>query len=181
MSLLTLYSDPGHLIRRRQQIAVAIFIEEVGEKSITPLQYGAMVAIRECPDLDITRLSYLLGQDRSTLGGAIKRLVGKGWIRRVNNPGDKRAKCLRITQKGTDVLTRVEPTIVRVRERILAPISNSDQKVLLDILVRLVTLNNSSSRAPIAAVEDVISQEKAESKSKRGRPRRYSIEGTATS
>ena len=42
---------PGHLARRFQQIAVAVFLAEVGEAGydLTPVQYAALSAIRTNP------------------------------------------------------------------------------------------------------------------------------------
>jgi len=37
MSLKPLYAKPGHLIRRLQQMAVAIFMEETADFNITPV------------------------------------------------------------------------------------------------------------------------------------------------
>ncbi len=62
MSMDDIYAKPGHLIRRAQRIAVAIFIEECAKFDITPVQYASPVAMRENPDVDATRLSALLAQ-----------------------------------------------------------------------------------------------------------------------
>lgn len=43
MNLADVYSAPGHLIRRSQQIAVAIFFEEFGAYEVTPVQYAALM------------------------------------------------------------------------------------------------------------------------------------------
>ena len=40
-----IYDKPGHLIRRLQQIAVAIFMDESKAFDITPVQYAALLAI----------------------------------------------------------------------------------------------------------------------------------------
>ena len=68
---------PGHLIRRAQQIAVAIFMEECAAYDLTPVQYAALVAIRENPGTDATRLSSLIALDRSTLGNVLERLEAR--------------------------------------------------------------------------------------------------------
>ena len=57
MSTDDIYRKPGHLIRRAQQIAVALFMEECAPVDITPVQYAALIAVRENPDLDAIRLS----------------------------------------------------------------------------------------------------------------------------
>src|SRR4051794_20278745 len=69
-----LYSMPGHLIRPAQQISSALFAEECGEFDLTSVQYAALVAIRENPDVDATRLSALIAFDRSTIGDVLERL-----------------------------------------------------------------------------------------------------------
>ena len=43
------YRGPGHLIRRLQQIAVAIFMDEFKHLDISPVQHIALVAVRDRP------------------------------------------------------------------------------------------------------------------------------------
>ena len=62
------YTKPGYLFRRMQQIAVAIFVEESKAYDLTPVQYAALVAIQTHPGIDATRLSAVIAFDRSTLG-----------------------------------------------------------------------------------------------------------------
>src|SRR5581483_6154503 len=53
-----LYAKPGHLIRRCQQIAVALFMEEAGADGfdVTPVQYAALAAIGEHPGIEAAAL-----------------------------------------------------------------------------------------------------------------------------
>ena len=76
------YTKPGYLFRRMQQIAVSIFVEECREFDLTPVQYAALIAIRTHPGIDATRLSLVIAFDRSTLGSVIERLEAKGLIAR---------------------------------------------------------------------------------------------------
>ena len=73
------YTAPGYLFRRMQQIAVALFIEECSAFDLTPVQYAALVTISTHPGIDATRLSAVIAFDRSTLGNVIERLEAKGW------------------------------------------------------------------------------------------------------
>ena len=88
------YTAPGYLFRRMQQIAVAIFIEECKAFDLTPVQYAALIAIRTHPGIDATRLSAVIAFDRSTLGSVIERLEAKSYIERKPAPEDKRVKLL---------------------------------------------------------------------------------------
>src|SRR4051794_2486812 len=91
------YTKPGYLFRRMQQIAVSIFVEECGEFDLTPVQYAALIAIRTHPGIDATRLSLVIAFDRSTLGSVIERLEGKHYIERRPSSADKRVKLLHLT------------------------------------------------------------------------------------
>ncbi len=81
------YTAPGYLFRRMQQIAVAIFVEECKAYDLTPVQYASLVSIRTHPGIDATRLSAVIAFDRSTLGSVIERLEAKAYIERKPSPG----------------------------------------------------------------------------------------------
>lgn len=148
MLLEDLHRQPGHLIRRAQQIAVAIFIEECAAFDLTPVQYAAMVAIQENEGIDATRLSAQIAFDRSTLGNVLERLETRGFVERYASPDDKRIKLLKLTAQGRAVTRRAEAAVLRTQDRILAPLAPKDRRVLLELLAQLVELNNDASRAP---------------------------------
>ena len=149
MAMDDVYTKPGHLIRRLQQISVSIFMEECAAFDVTPVQYASLVAIREYPGIDATRLSSVIAFDRSTLGSVIERLEAKKWIARVNSRDDKRVKLLQITKAGEKTLRQVEPSVQRCQARILAPIAPSGRRQFMTLLNQLVERNNDISRAPL--------------------------------
>lgn len=134
---------PGHLIRRLQQISVARFTEECAEFSLTSVQFAALTAIRENPGIDATRLSGIIAFDRSTIGDVLERLEGKGWLRRSPSATDKRAKLLKLSPAGVRVLEEVLPAVLRVQERILAPLTQADRARFVELLKQLVDLHRS--------------------------------------
>ncbi len=148
MMLGELHSMPGHAIRRAQQIAVAIFMEECAGFDLTPVQYAALVAIGENQGIDATRLSALIAFDRSTLGNVLERLETRGLLTRYSLPEDKRIKRLKLTANGRSVIGRAEKAVRRAQERILAPLPPKDRDKLMQLLGQLVELNNDVSRAP---------------------------------
>lgn len=149
MSMEDVYQKPGHLIRRAQQIAVSIFLEECAPLDLTPVQYAALVAVRDNPGIDATRLSALVAFDRSTLGNVLERMETKGLIQRAGNKQDKRVKILHLSPKGAETLKEVEPMARRAQERILDPLAPGDREVFMRMLTQLVELNNEASRVPL--------------------------------
>jgi DNA-binding MarR family transcriptional regulator len=149
------YTAPGYLFRRMQQIAVALFVEECQAYDLTPVQYAALVAIRNHPGIDATRLSAVIAFDRSTLGSVIERLEAKAYIERRPAADDKRVKLLHLTRAGATLLRDVIPSVDRAQARMLRPLKAADRKTLLALLAQLVDLNNEASRVPLRA-EDAL-------------------------
>lgn len=148
-TLAGLYGAPGHLIRRCQQIAVAIFMDETRSFDLTPVQYAALVAVRARPGVDQTRLVDLIALDRSTIGNVVERLEAKELIARRAGIEDKRTKRLYPTARGEAVLDSISNAVARAQARILAPLAPAERRRFMAMLARLVDLNNSLSRAPL--------------------------------
>jgi MarR family transcriptional regulator, lower aerobic nicotinate degradation pathway regulator len=152
------YTKPGYLFRRMQQIAVSIFVEECRDFDLTPVQYAALVAIRTHPGIDATRLSALIAYDRSTLGSVVERLEAKDLIRRGAGAADKRVKLLHLTAKGAALLRRVMGAVDRAQTRMLAPLKPADRATLMALMAQLVDLNNDISRVPLRPADAIIAR-----------------------
>src|SRR6266436_2662983 len=155
LTMDAVYTKPGYLFRRMQQIAVAIFVEECRAYDVTPVQYAALVAIRTHPGIDATRLSAVIAFDRSTLGNVIERLEAKLLIERKPSREDKRVKLLYLTRAGVTLLRDIMPSVDRAQARMLQPLKPDDRKTLMALLTQLVDLNNEASRVPLRA-EDAL-------------------------
>ena len=155
LTMDAVYTKPGYLFRRMQQIAVAIFVEECRAYDLTPVQYAALVAIRTHPGIDATRLSAVIAFDRSTLGNVIERLEAKQLIERKPSRQDKRVKLLYLTKAGIALLRDIMPSVDRAQARMLQPLKPADRRTLMALLTQLVDLNNESSRVPLRA-EDAL-------------------------
>ena len=153
ISMDAVYTKPGYLFRRMQQIAVAIFVEEC--RALTPVQYAALVAIRTHPGIDATRLSAVIAFDRSTLGNVIERLETKAWVERKSSREDKRVKLLYLTKAGETLLRTIMPSVDRAQARMLQPLKPADRRTLMALMTQLVDLNNEASRVPLRA-EDAL-------------------------
>jgi len=152
MLLDDLYAMPGHLIRRSQQIAVSLFVEETAAFGVTPVQYAALVAIAEQPGIDATRLSQLIAFDRSTIGNVLARLESRRLIARKSGVKDKRVKRLRIARRGATLVAQIETAVARAQERILAPLAPAERRLFMAMLTRLVQVNNRYSRVPLRTI-----------------------------
>jgi len=141
--------SPGHLMRRCQQIAVAIFLDEFRELALTPMQYAALRAIRARPGMDQRTLVDLIAIDRSTTGAILGALEERGLVSRLTPRHNQRIKQLFLTPLGEDIVLRSSGPAGRVEERMLAPLNADEAKLFLSLLGRLVDGNNEFSRAPV--------------------------------
>lgn len=140
---------PGHLIRRLQQIAVAIFLEDTAAFGITPVQFAALRGLAAHPGVDQRTLASQVGLDASTLGGVVDRLESRGWLVRRPSDSDRRVKLLHITPAGEQLMREMAPAVEAAQHRILAPLSAPKQAQFMAMLGELVEKNNDLSRAPI--------------------------------
>jgi len=148
---INLDDQPGHCIRRLQQIAVAIFLQETQAYGITPVQYAALQTIANSPSVDQRTLARAVGLDTSTIAGVVERLEMRGLLLRKPSPNDKRARQLSLTKTGHQLLAQALPSIFRAQTLMLEPLSATDREEFTRLLQTLVIRNNSLSRAPARA------------------------------
>lgn len=155
-----IYEKPGHLIRRLQQISVAIFMDQTAKFDITPVQYSAVLAVQIHPGIDQTTLCNIIAFDRSTIGDVVARLEAKQLIKRVPGLIDRRTKLLYITPSGRRLIRNIESAVQSAQRLIMAPLRPNERNSFMQMLRRLVHINNEHSRAPL--------------RPKNARPRRHS-------
>lgn len=143
-----LWSRPGFLVRRLNQIHYAIFSEECKEHAITPVQFGVLTALSLKPALDQTEVGTELGLDRTTTADVLKRLEERNLIERRPHPADKRSRQSLITEEGFRVMKLLHTQMQTAQQRLLSPLSPQDQQIFLELLTKLVMSNNEYSRAP---------------------------------
>jgi len=146
---LDLYQHPGHLLRRAQQISVALFFDELGTE-LTPVQYAMLSRLAEHPGIDQVSLAGLAAIDTSTGATVCVRLEEKGLLERKVIPHNRRQRALTITPAGTRLLADMEAGAQRLRDRLLAPLTPAERHKFMALLTKLVDGNNAQSRVPLA-------------------------------
>jgi MarR family transcriptional regulator, lower aerobic nicotinate degradation pathway regulator len=138
---------PGHYIRRLQQIAVGIFLEETADFGITPVQFALLFAVRREGGLDQKTVAGRIGFDTSTIGAVIDRLERRDLIERKVSAHDKRVRLLHVTTAGEKLLKLVIPGMLRAQARILQPLDPSERPKFMQMIQSIVHENNGFSRA----------------------------------
>ena len=133
----------GHLIRRLHQQSVQVFQAQTQAAGfdLTSVQFAALNAIAEQPDIDQASLATAISFDRATIGGVIERLERKELLQRVVCTQDRRARRLRLTPQGEQLLTACRPVVDALQADILAPLAPDEREVFLHLASKALGLS----------------------------------------
>src|SRR6478735_636735 len=128
----------GYLLRRAHQRAWAIFQTSIGDPNITPTQYSSLAKLHEYTELSQNLLGRLVGMDKATMQGVVRRLKERGLVDSRPDPGDARRTLLSLTTEGQRLVNKLLLNGPAVSRETLKPLSAQEQKQLLDLLSRLI-------------------------------------------
>lgn len=140
---IELYDEPGHLIRRAQQIAVSKF-HEVHGRHVTPIQYAILRTLHETPGIDQVTLAQLIALDTSTTADIAARLESKGWILREVLP--RRQRRLSLTPAGEEILLELMPGVSVHYQGMMSSLEPDEQKEFMRLLRKFVHLHDQQGR-----------------------------------
>ena len=130
----------GHLLRRAHQRHSAIFQESIGDDQLTPLQFAALVKLRDVAEVSQNQLGRLTAMDAATMQGVIKRLASRNLIERRPDPDDRRRLILSLSAEGRTLIEGLLANGGRITALTLAPLSESEQRTFLQLLTKLAEI-----------------------------------------
>ena len=128
----------GYLLRRAHQRASAIFQINIGDPNITPTQYSSMVKLHEYTELSQNLLGRLVGMDKATMQGVVRRLKDRKLVDSRPDPGDARRTLLSLTIDGQRIVAKLILNGPAVSRETLKPLTPPEQRQLLELLSRIV-------------------------------------------
>jgi len=140
---------PYPLARRFLQICTAAVAEPLADQDLMPLDMGVLAYLNKQngePDIDQNGLAERLGIDRYSASLLVERLEEKAIVERRINGADRRARLLRLTQRGEKLYAQLRSPVVARQMSILAPLSLKEKELFLDFLMRIVEANRALAR-----------------------------------
>ena len=128
----------GYLLRRAHQRASSIFQTTIGDPNITPTQYSSMVKLHEYAELSQNLLGRLVGMDKATMQGVVRRLRDRGLVDSRPDPGDARRTLLSLTLVGQKLVAKLLMNGPAVSRETLKPLTAPEQRQLLEFLSRII-------------------------------------------
>lgn len=127
----------GHLLRRAQQRAGAIFSTHVGANGLTPPQFSALFKLYEDGAVSQNSLGRKIAMDAATMQGVVRRLTARGLIERSDDENDRRRVRLTLTAEGRSVVAESLQSAQNAFDEILAPLNSREQQSFLRLLRRI--------------------------------------------
>lgn len=151
-----IYTMPGHLIRRLQQISISVFSDRMRSlgHDLTAPQFATLAVLARAPGIDQATLAGLIAHDRPTIGGVVERLEAKGLVTRHRNEKDRRAKVLALTEEGAALLQTLLPNVREIQPDILPGLSEAERAEFVRLAAKVAAAGNASARAPLKHPQD---------------------------
>ncbi len=125
----------GVLARRRYQAAErsfsAIGLNHTEARLLTLLHEEGGAATQET-------LSNMIFVDRSNAGRALKNLEQKGYIERCKDDGDKRAKLVQITAKGSEAFSEIAKLKNKMAQVFFGDLTNEEAGAIVEMLRKVI-------------------------------------------
>jgi len=137
---------PAPLARRFQQVCAAIIAEALAGTELVQLEFAVLVFLEDVPGIDQRRLAEAMGIDRNNMSLILEQLEKKGLLQRRINGADRRAREVYLTSKGKELRQRMQPRIGAANRSILKPLTRTEQRLFIDLLVRVVEGNRIHAR-----------------------------------
>lgn len=127
----------GFILRLAFQFHTAIFMDRM-VASLTQAQYATLSKIREMDTCSQSDLVRLIGLDSATINGVVTRMKARGFIAVLEDPDDRRRQILRLTRKGTEVMSQAEAVGVEITAETLAALSPTERTRLVQLLRKMM-------------------------------------------
>jgi MarR family transcriptional regulator, lower aerobic nicotinate degradation pathway regulator len=128
----------GFLLRRAHQRHVAIFQDGMRCAELTPTQFTALVKAVELGRVTQNHLGRLAGMDPVTTQGVVRRLVGRGLLRLLRDPADRRMTVLVPTKTGIRLIAQAVQCARTITEATLAPLAPGERAIFLSLLRKMI-------------------------------------------
>lgn len=103
--------------------------------NLTVAQYSALRALQRLPDgISMTELAGACHQVSATMTGIVDRLAERGLVTRKQDPNDRRAQLVSLTQKGLTIIIEIDVQQTNRISRVLVQLTPTERQEMLRLL-----------------------------------------------
>ena len=124
-----------------------LFDDRVRGLGLTGPQARLLLSLERYPNENQAFYAERLEIEPITLTRIVDRLEDAGWIERRNDPGDRRARILHLTDKSRGIVTRLTASVEALFEEMLDGFDPAERVMFGNLLERIAT-NIVTARQP---------------------------------
>jgi MarR family transcriptional regulator for hemolysin len=107
-----------------------------------------LVLARLGPDVRQKAVADAAGIDPAAVVRSLDQLEKSGILRRTEDPQDRRAKTLRLTEKGEQLADALENALAQVQARVFAGVSKADGEITTRVLTEIMRASDEFAGNP---------------------------------
>lgn len=129
--------DLAAMLVRLTRQTVAAELPVLAAHGLSMWGYIVLSALDRSPIRTQAALAEVIGADKTRIIPTLDELQEHGYIERIPDPDDRRARLLAITESGRSIKDAAQVDIQRGEERWLGQLSTNDRSVFLRVLRQL--------------------------------------------
>ncbi|WP_255371192.1 MarR family winged helix-turn-helix transcriptional regulator [Cupriavidus sp. YR651] len=130
--------DLGYLVTQVRNQVLASIERELAPLQLTAAQFVVLNILINGRGRTLSEFCKLIGYDSGAMTRLLDRIESKGFIRRVENPSDRRSYLVELTDAGTAIFPQARAGTQRALGGLLAGFSEDDATLLRDMLQRIL-------------------------------------------
>ncbi|MDB5987869.1 MAG: transcriptional regulator, MarR family [Nevskia sp.] len=123
-----------HDVSRMRRAVYDQFMKPLG---ITRAQWWVLAHLSRSDGMMQTQLADVLDVGKASLGDVIGSLESGGWVARMSDPSDKRAKRVFLTPPAQSLIKRMTVMEVQFNDRVFAKLSLEERTKLFDMMLTI--------------------------------------------
>lgn len=127
----------GHLLRRAQQVHLAVWQREVSTE-VTSVQFATLAVLDRMPGASQAELGAELFLDRSTIADVTSRMVRRSLVARTQDTTDRRRNALSLTVDGRATLEALRPRVEAIEPLLTGGLTTAERANLRDLLDKML-------------------------------------------
>jgi len=140
----------GLLAEVRDSISGELYgrLHEIGYADVRPAHGCVFGYIERAGGVRLTELADRSGLTKQAVGEAVADLERLGYVERVPDPADGRAKIIKLTERGVDAMAAANEIFGDIERRYAAEVGQERFEEFRDTLRRLFMLTRTPARRP---------------------------------
>ena len=112
-------------------------LKNLGLTGIAPSHGEILFNLTTNGEMTMTELSNAITKDRSTVTALVSKLIKKGMVEYIENPGDMRSKKVRLTDKGKHVKAQFINISSNMHKKLWNNISKEEKDIFIKVLLKI--------------------------------------------